>query len=129
MAVQITIADLRAFAPSLEISDASLEVYLCLVNKLDDCLDANYPDDCTQKAIKLNALAHFAQVSEGRFIKSQRAPSGASRSFDYIQGKEGIKLTNYGRMLEMLDTAKCFEGLFPQGDTVGCISLGRKCRE
>lgn len=130
MAITITLEDFRAaFADLSEVPDSLINTYICLVNKIDACLDANYPDDdCVQTAIKLNAIAHFAQVSAGKYVKSQRAPSGASRSFDFMQSKEGMKLTGYGRIVESLDTAKCFESMFPQGDQVACFGLGRKCR-
>lgn len=128
MAVSISIEQVREFlgADYASIPDSVIETYICLVDKLDDCLDANYPDECVQEAIKLNAAAHFVAVTSGRNLKSQRAPSGASRSFEYYASKEGIRLTQYGRMVQMLDSAECFEKAYPQGSQVGVLALGKK---
>lgn len=131
MAVVITIEQVREFlgADYASVPDSTINTYICLVNKLDDCLDLNYPaDDCTQSAIKLNAISHFTAMSVGRYLKSQHAPSGASRSFDYFTSAEGIKMTNYGRMIAMLDTAGCFEAAYPQGDQFASGAFGRTCR-
>jgi hypothetical protein len=92
---------------------------------MDECLDSSYPaDDCTQKVIKLNAISHFMIMTTGKFVKSQSAPSGAGRSFDYFAKLEGMRMTNYGRILQMVDTGKCFESMFPQGDTFTLVGLG-----
>lgn len=130
MAITITVDQVREFLGSdyADVPTSTVETYICLVNKMDDCLDANYADDdCTQKAIKLNAIGHFVALSTGRVIKSQRAPSGASRSFEYMNKLEGLKMTAQGRILEMVDTASCFTSLFPSG-SFGVAGLGRKCR-
>lgn len=112
-----------------DVADAIIDTYICLVDQIDKCLDINYADnDCLQEAIKVNATAHFVAMTQGRHLKSQRAPSGASRSFEYIAGVEGIRMTNYGRMVQMLDTYGCFEKTYQQGSKVGIIGLGRKDR-
>lgn len=128
MAVSISIDQVREFlgADYASIPDSVIETYICLVDKLDDCLDANYPDECVQEAIKLNAVAHFVAVTSGRSLKSQRAPSSASRSFEYYARGKGIESTSYGSVVQSLDTAKCFETAYPQGSQVGVLALGKK---
>lgn len=130
MAVVITVEQVREFMGSdyADVPTSTIETYICLVNKIDSCLDSNYPDDdCTQNAIKLNAIGHFTALGAGRVIKSQSAPSGASRSFEYMNKLEGLKMTAQGRILEMVDTASCFTNLFPSG-SFGVVGLGRKCK-
>jgi hypothetical protein len=127
MAVSVSVEQVKTFlgADYASTPDSTIDTYICIVDRLDECLGANYPDECVQEAIKLNAVSHFVAVTTGRNIKSQRAPSGASRSFEYYAGKEGIRLTQYGRMVQMLDTQGCFEKLYPQG-SVGVLALGKK---
>jgi len=131
MAITITVEQVREFmgADYADVPTSTIETYICLVNKMDTCLDANYLDDtCTQTAIKLNAIGHFTALGSGRVIKSQRAPSGASRSFEYMNKLEGLKMTAQGRILEMVDSAGCFNSLFHRG-SFGVVGLGRKCKD
>lgn len=90
MADPITAADVQAFLGELgySIPAALLDPILCVVNKIIPCLDGAGYDDCTAKLILMYAAALMATSSGARRIKSQGAPSGASRSFDY--GDDGI---------------------------------------
>lgn len=90
MADPITAADVQAFLGELgyAIPAALLDPILCVVNKIIPCLDGAGYDDCTAKLILMYAAALMATSSGARRIKSQGAPSGASRSFDY--GEDGI---------------------------------------
>lgn len=90
MADPITAADVQAFLGELgySIPAALLDPILCVVNKIIPCLDGAGYDECTAKLILMYAAALMATSSGARRIKSQGAPSGASRSFDY--GDDGI---------------------------------------
>ncbi|EOA1914480.1 hypothetical protein ACHUJN_004548, partial [Enterobacter hormaechei] len=90
MADPITAADVQAFLGELgyAIPGALLDPILCMVNKIIPCLDGAGYDDCSAKLILMYAAALMATSSGARRIKSQGAPSGASRSFDY--GDDGI---------------------------------------
>ncbi len=90
MADPITAADLQAFLGELgySIPGALLDPILCVVNKIIPCLDGAGYDDCTAKLILMYAAALMATSSGARRIKSQGAPSGASRSFEY--GEDSI---------------------------------------
>lgn len=90
MADPITAADVQALLGELGywIPGALLEPILCVVNKIIPCLDGAGYDDCTSKLILMYAAALMATSSGARRIKSQGAPSGASRSFEY--GDDGV---------------------------------------
>ena len=90
MADPITAADVQAFIGELgyAIPGALLDPILCMVNKIIPCLDGAGYDDCSAKLILMYAAALMATSSGARRIKSQGAPSGASRSFDY--GEDSI---------------------------------------
>jgi hypothetical protein len=84
MADPITAADVQAFLGELGYSiPARCWIRSCVVNKIIPCLDGAGYDDCTAKLILMYAAALMATSSGARRIKSQGAPSGASRSFDY----------------------------------------------
>ena len=85
MADPITAADVQAFLGELgyTIPMALLDPILCAVNKIIPCLDGAGYDDCTAKLILMYAASLMATSSGARRIKSQGAPSGASRSFEY----------------------------------------------
>lgn len=131
MAAAITIEQVREVtgADYASVPDSTINIFITLSSKLDECLDLSYPNDtATQEAIKLNAIAHMTAMSSGKMTKSQGAPNGASRSFQFFASAEGIKLTNFGRIVQMLDTSHCFEAAFPQGDQFQSGGFGRTCK-
>lgn len=101
----ITAADVQAFLGELgySIPGALLDPILCMVNKIIPCLNAAEYDECTAKLILMHAAALMCASSGARRIKSQGAPNGASRSFDY--GEDA--LTGLRQSLSDLDTAGC----------------------
>ena len=118
MADPITAADVQAFLGELgySIPAALLDPILCVVNKIIPCLDGAGYDECTAKLILMSSGA--------RRIKSQGAPSGASRSFDY--GDDGI--TWLRDSLAKLDTSGCTSELpISAGNTVGLFMVVGGC--
>ena len=129
--ITITLEQVREVTGSdyASVTDSTINMFITLSSKLDECLELSYPNDtATQEAIKLNAIAHMTAMSSGKMTKSQAAASGASRSFQFFASVEGIKLTNFGRIVQMLDTSQCFESAFPQGDQFQSGGFGRTCR-
>lgn len=129
MPVTITPSDVREYLPDYaSMSDTVINMYICIVDKLDVCLDANY-QECDIKAIKLNAIGHFLYLAFGKMVRSQSAPSGASRSFQFVAVKDtGLDKSPYGQLLNMLDTHECFENTFNTGTTMKVRASGRRCR-
>ncbi|HHQ6537923.1 TPA: DUF7370 family protein [Serratia fonticola] len=105
MAAQIPASDVKALLAELgyAIPDAVLNLLFCQLDKIQDCLDGAGYDECTQQLIQLYAMCLMAASSGARKIKSQGAPSGASRSFDY--GEDG--LTQLREALRMIDSSGC----------------------
>ena len=126
MADPITPADVQQFLSELgyAIPGSLLDPILCLVNKIIPCLEGAGYDDCTSKLILMYAAALMATSSGARRIKSQGAPSGASRSFDY-----GEDSTVWLReSLEKLDTSGCTEELpISAGSSVGLFLVVGGC--
>ncbi|HBS7058186.1 TPA: hypothetical protein ACMEY3_000698 [Klebsiella pneumoniae] len=126
MADPITAADVQAFLGELgyAIPSSLLDPILCVVNKIIPCLDGAGYDECTAKLILMYAAALMATSSGARRIKSQGAPSGASRSFDY--GDDGI--TWLRDSLAKLDTSGCTGELpISAGNSVGLFMVVGGC--
>lgn len=127
----ITIEQVRELmgADYASVPDSTISMLTTLAGAMDECLESSYPDNLElQEAIKLYAICHMTAVTAGKQTKSQSAASGAGRSFEFIASKEGIQLTSYGRMVQSLDGAGCFEGAFPQGNQFQSGGFGRTCR-
>jgi hypothetical protein len=109
MAAQIPASDVKALLAELgyAIPDAVLNLLFCQLEKIQDCLDSAGYDECTQQLIQLYAMCLMSASSGARKIKSQGAPSGASRSFDY--GEDG--LTQLREALRVIDSAGCTAAL------------------
>ena len=126
MADPITAADVQAFLGELgyAIPGALLDPILCVVNKIIPCLNGAGYDDCTAKLILMYAAALMATSSGARRIKSQGAPSGASRSFEYGDGS----ITWLRNSLSQLDTSGCTGELpISAGNTVGFFDVVGGC--
>lgn len=129
--ITITLEQVREVtgADYASVPDSTINTFITLAGVLDACLESSYQDNVAlQESIKLNSIAHMTAMSSGKMTKSQGAPNGASRSFQFFASVEGIKLTNFGRIVQMLDTSQCFESAFQQGDQFQSGGFGRTCR-
>lgn len=126
MVAPITAADVKAFLAELgySIPDALLTPILCRVNSIIECMDGAGYDDCTQQLILLYAAALMSASSGARRIKSQGAPNGASRSFDY----DDDSIAWLRDSLSSLDTNGCTEALpITAGNSVGFFDVVGGC--
>lgn len=126
MVAPITADDVKAFLAELgySIPDALLTPILCRVNSIIECMDGADYDDCTQQLILLYAAALMSASSGARRIKSQSAPNGASRTFDY--GDDAI--TWLRNSLAALDTNGCTDDLpISAGNSVGFFDVVGGC--
>ncbi|MFP2273208.1 hypothetical protein ACLEXX_01895 [Enterobacter ludwigii] len=126
MADPITAADVQAYLSELgyTIPMALLDPILCAVNKIIPCLNGAGYDDCTAKLILMYAAALMATSSGARRIKSQGAPSGASRSFDYSDDS----ISWLRDSLSRLDTSGCTGDLpISAGNSVGFFDVVGGC--
>lgn len=126
MAAPLTPEDVQAFLAELgySIPSSLLTPILCRVNSIIDCLGGAGYDDCTQTLIMMYAAALMSASSGARKIKSQSAPSGASRSFEY--GDDSI--TWLRDSLAALDTSGCTGALpITVGSSVGFFDVVGGC--
>lgn len=113
MAITITIAEVKDFCPN-SLPDAVITSLINLVTeRIGTCAEDAYPAD-TAKTILIYAICHFVQVTDGGEVKTERAPNGASTTFENHASGEGLKSTQSGRTLLMLDTANCSNNLVQQ---------------
>lgn len=103
--VQITAAQVKQQLSALgytTVPDFMIDAYLCKMAKIEPCLIAAGYDDCDLMLIQVYAVTLMALTAYTQRIKSQGAPSGASRSFDYSDS-----VLNMRDALLALDTSGC----------------------
>ncbi|MEL5666139.1 DUF7370 family protein [Serratia ureilytica] len=125
MAAQITAAQVKQQLSALgySIPDFMIDAYLCKLDGIRQCLEASGYDDCDLMLIQVYAVTLMAITAFSQRIKSQSAPSGASRSFDYSGDIKTMWNT-----LAALDTAGCTAGLpIDVGTSVGFFDVVGGC--
>lgn len=104
MAATVITDDVRGYC--ITGADAMHRDFIAVVDGADVCLDKNRVPEHLQRILKINAMGHLATLSAGGQIRSQSAPSGASRSFATPSGS-GVDSTNWGSALRSLDSTGC----------------------
>ncbi|KAB0849156.1 hypothetical protein B7T06_06335 [Cronobacter sakazakii] len=125
MAVQITAAQVKQQLSALgySIPDFIIDAYLCKLNSIEQCLEAAGYDECDVVLIQVYAVTLMALTAYTQRIKSQSAPSGASRSFDYT----GDVLSMRDALLS-LDKSGCTASLpIDVGSRVGFFDVVGGC--
>lgn len=123
--VQITAEQVKQQLSALgyTIPDFMIDAYLCKLGSIQACLDAAGYDDCDLVLIQVYAVTLMALTAYTQRIKSQGAPSGASRSFDYTGD-----VTNLRDQLTALDTTGCTANLpIDVGSSVGLFLVVGGC--
>lgn len=119
--VQITAAQVKQQLSALgyTIPDFMINAYLCKLESISQCLEAAGYDECDMMLIQMYAVTLMAITAYSQRIKSQSAPSGASRSFDYTGDVKTMRDT-----LAALDTAGCTVSLpIDVGSSVGFFDV------
>ncbi len=125
MAVQITAAQVKQQLSALvyTIPDFMIDAYLCKLESVEECLVASGYDDCDMLLIKVYAVTLMVLTAFGQRIKSQSAPSGASRSFDYTGDVKTMRDVLYA-----MDKNGCLAGLpIDVGTSVGFFMVAGGC--
>ncbi len=125
MAVQITAAQVKQQLSALgySIPDFMIDAYLCKLDGIRQCLEASGYDDCDLMLIQVYAVTLMAITAFSQRIKSQSAPSGASRSFDYSGDIKTMRNT-----LAALDKSGCTADLpIDVGTSVGFFDVVGGC--
>lgn len=120
MSITLTLADFKARFPGVSAPDVVIQDFIDMVAQIQPCLEANYPDSVA-RMIAYNLVAHFCEESTGRRIKSQTAANGASQSYDFGTGKDGLGATSYGRVALQMDTAGCTSAFTSSCVVILCV--------
>jgi hypothetical protein len=119
-----TLEDIRAWLSTQGLEPPELVVvsWLDLLEDLEPCFIANGYSDSTIRLIVFHLLALYGLSGGNRYISSQTAPSGASRSFRYADLRNGWR--GQLGMLRLLDTANCTRLLIPRMPGARNIAIG-----
>ncbi|MGP2601678.1 DUF7370 family protein [Serratia ureilytica] len=98
----------------ISLPDFVLDALVEQVNSIQECLDANYPAS-TALLIQLYLLGLMGLGQGDKYISSQTAPSGASRSFRYQSFSDRWK--GALNLLRGLDKKGCATDLIPPDPT------------
>lgn len=112
MAITVEQANEYLASQGVTLPSFVVEAFVEQVNSIEECLIENGVLPATAMLIQLYLLGLMGLAQTYRYISSQTAPSGASRSFrfaDFGQIWRGI----YGS-LSMLDKYGCATGLIPE---------------
>lgn len=118
---QITAAQVKQQLSALgyTIPDFMIDAYLCKLEAISQCLEASGYDECDMMLIQMYAVTLMVITAYSQRIKSQSAPSGSSRSFDYTGDVKTMRDT-----LTALDTAGCTGSLpIDVGSSVGFFDV------
>lgn len=105
----------------ITIPDFVLQAFVDEANSIQECLDARYPAS-TALLIQLYLLALMGLGSGDKYISSQTAPSGASRSFRYQSFSDRWKASV--NLLRSLDKYGCASALIPADPTAAPAFAG-----
>lgn len=126
-----TVDEIKAFLASIGVPvppDAIIALWIQQIGQIQACLDgAGYPP-YEQSLIYYYMFALFALSFAAKYVSSESAPSGASRSYRYnslIDSYRSMKA-----LLATLDTSGCTDDLVPAepGPSAGLwVSKGGCC--
>ena len=113
----LTLEQAKQYLETLGINlpDFLLQILVDQANSIDACLiAANYPAS-TALLIKLYLMALLSMAQGDKYVSSEAAPSGASRSYRYKSLGEAWRGTL--GLLETLDKSRCASALIPTDPT------------
>lgn len=126
MAVTVTVDEVKeGFVTA--IPEDEIQAMIDFIDECaDTCLDANSVPANSVTLLKKYAVRHMCtlMVNNGRgTIKSEKAPSGAGRSFNSWVG-EDVDATTYGAMLNQMDKFGCVVSAFQNSSVFDMFSIG-----
>lgn len=96
------------------VPDFIILAWVEMANSIQDCLDANYSAG-TALLIQCYLISLMACGQSDKYLSSQSAPNGASRSFKYKNFSDRWK--GQLNLLKGLDTNGCADSLIPPDPT------------
>lgn len=121
MAINTTPEQVKEFCGT-SLPDSIIQLYIDSVDsQIGECLMATY-DESTADLIALNLVSYFVCDSGVTgSITSERAPNGASTSFETPTVKDGLQSNAYGRTVYNLDTEGCWQSMITQSWSIGTV--------
>ena len=95
----------------LDVPRAVAAAWLEAINGLDQCMTGAGYGPATQNLIALHLLALYGLSAGHRYLSSQSAPSGASRSFRFAVARDAWR--GQLGMLHLLDKSGCANNFIP----------------
>ena len=119
MAITMTPTQVKEFCKT-SIPDAAIEALICVVqDKMGVCAESSY-SECVAEQVLIYATCHLIESAKGSTTQ-KRAANGASISTEYYGTGEGLKSTPSGRLLIMIDSVGCYNGLFVSPLILGTV--------
>lgn len=112
-----------------DLPDSEIQDLIDFMAAADDCLTKNSVPTATQDLLKKYAIRHLLllQGNSGRGeVSSERAPSGASRSYREWNGTEGLSATRYGALLKQMDRYGCIRAVVENNKRLELFVSGPK---
>lgn len=110
MTIQVTPCDVKEFCAT-GLSDNAINGLIAVVqSKMGECVETSY-DESVGKQVLIYAVCHMIESQKG-LVTQKRAANGASIGTEFHGSGEGLKSTQAGKMLAMLDSAGCYNALF-----------------
>ena len=122
MTLVVTVARVRdGFTTNA--SDSDLAAYIAVVDQADTCLTNSGVPDAIGQQLKVLGVRHLAtNQRDGGSVTSERAVSGAARSFDSFKAGE----TGFLETLRQLDANGCVYTLLQSNPSIQLRSVGRR---
>lgn len=124
----ITVSDVKD-GFSTTVPDDEITALITFVDGADTCLTANSVPANTQDLLKLYAVRHMLamQANSGQGeVRSESAPSGASRSYNSWSGGKDLNATRFGNLLKQIDLNGCVTNLLENTGNLSFMSVGPK---
>ena len=111
--MELTLEQAREYLATLGISlpDFVLQILVAQANGIDACLMGAGYSDATALLIKLYLVTLLSMSQADKYVSSESAPSGASRSYRYKSLGDAWRGTL--NLLQSLDKAGCASELIP----------------
>jgi hypothetical protein len=124
----ITVTDVNNYLGELGMELPSIIVAAIVekANSIEACMVGAGYSDADKTLIALYLAGMLAMSSGARMVRSQSAPSGASRSYQYGPMYRQIRAS-----LSLLDTSGCATDLIPAEPNAGAalfVGMGNKAR-
>lgn len=123
MAEIITVAEIKAIQPT-SLPDSVIQAMIATIDQADTCLDQNNVPADVQKLLKLYGTAHMVYGTTKGNVKSERSPTGGSRTYRDTKQNDPLNGSTWGTQLLGLDQYGCVTRLLQRNRTMAMISVG-----